>query len=198
MAITFIDKVRTTIQKYRMLDGRDKILIGLSGGPDSVALLQALLTLKKEYSLDIHIAHLNHKFRGDESAGDQRFCEAIAERLRLDITCEEIDVPKIAKEKGISSEEAGRFERYDFFRRIARKKNIKKVAAAHNKDDQAETVLMRAIRGSGMLGLGGMQPLKDMEGVTIIRPLIEVSRREIFPVLIYNIDCYGCTEIYYY
>jgi len=162
-----------------MLQRHDRILVGLSGGPDSVVLLQCLAALRKEYSLDLHIAHLDHKFRGEESAKDRRFCEGLAKGMRLEITCEEIDVPRIARQKGISPEEAARFERYDFFKRLCRRKNIKKLAVGHTRDDQAETVLMRAIRGSGMAGLGGMLAIKDMKGLTIIRPFIEISRHEI-------------------
>jgi tRNA(Ile)-lysidine synthase len=175
----FIDRVRNTINKYNMLRNGDRVLVGLSGGPDSVVLLYTLNILKKEYALDICIGHLDHRFRGEESKEDREFCKEIAKGLNLEIVCEEIDVPKIADEKGISPEEAARIERYNFFRRVARQKSIHKVAVGHTKDDQAETVLMRAIRGSGMLGLGGMSPVKYIEGITVIRPLIEISRSEI-------------------
>ncbi|MFC1666804.1 tRNA lysidine(34) synthetase TilS [Candidatus Omnitrophota bacterium] len=174
-----IDKVKVTIKKYNILQKHDRILVGLSGGPDSVTLLYVLFALTKEYLLNVHVAHLNHKIRGGESASDRRFCEEFAKKLNLDIVCEEIDVTKIAKEKNISLEEAARFERYGFFKRTADAKKIKKVAVGHTRDDQAETVLMRAIRGSGMLGLGGISPIKDIRGLTIIRPLIEISRQEI-------------------
>ena len=162
-----------------MFKKHDKILIGLSGGMDSVALLHSLLALKKDYVLDIVIAHLDHKFRGKESKEDRIFCEDLARKLNLEIVSEEIDVPKVVKEKGISPEEAARFERYDFFKRQCKIKNIKKIVVAHHKDDQAETVLMRIIRGSGMAGLGAMNPVKDMEGFIVLRPLIEISRSEI-------------------
>lgn len=175
----FIEKVRRTIKKYRMLDKHDKVLAGLSGGPDSVVLLHVLLQLKKEYGLDIHAAHLDHGFRGEESREDRRFCERLAKKMKLDITCKEVDVPTIARQKEISLEEAARLERYDFFRQVCSKKNIRKIAVGHNKDDQAETVLMRVIRGSGMTGLGGISPVRDLAGLTIIRPLIETTRREI-------------------
>jgi len=175
----FIDKIRTTIKKYQMLQKGDRVLVGLSGGADSVALLHAFLVLKKETSFYIHIAHLDHMFRGEESVGDRKFCEGLAKKMKLDMTYKEIDVQRIAKEKGISPEEAGRQERYDFFKEIAKARDITKIAVAHNKDDQAETVLMRVIRGAGMLGLGGMSPVKEMQGIRIIRPLIETSRQEI-------------------
>jgi len=175
----FIYKVRDTINKYNMINMYDRVLIGLSGGPDSIALLRALLKLGSKFSLTICVAHLDHGFRGEESRADRKFCEDLAKKLGLEISCEEIDVPKVAKEKGLSPEEAARFERYDFFKRVAAAKKITKIAIGHNRDDQAETVLMRVFRGSGMSGLGGISPVKTMGGLTIIRPLIEVSRREI-------------------
>lgn len=162
-----------------MIKMYDRVLVGLSGGPDSIVLLHALLELRHEFSLTIYIAHLDHGFRGEESSTDRKFCEDLAKDLRVDIVCEKIDVPKIAKEKGLSPEEAARFERYDFFKRMAAAKKITKVAIGHNRDDQAETVLMRVFRGSGMTGLGGIRPVKSMGNITVIRPLIEISRREI-------------------
>lgn len=155
------------------------VLTGVSGGPDSVTLLHVLHALKKEYSLNILIAHLDHKFRGEESKTDRRFCEGLAKVYGLEIVFEEIDVPRIAEEKGISPEEAARFERYNFFKQVARERGIEKIAVGHTRDDQAETVVMRIIRGAGMKGLGGINPVKDMYGFRIIRPLIEVSRKEI-------------------
>lgn len=186
LSTDFLEKVKSTIKKYSMLEKKDKILVGVSGGPDSVTLLCALCAVKKEYLLDILVAHLDHKFRGEESDADREFCESLAKKYNLEIVSEQIDVPKIAKEKGISPEEAARFERYDFFKRVAREKDIKKIAIGHTMDDQAETVLMRLIRGAGMLGLGGMSPVKDMQGFKIIRPLIEVSRKEIEAFISWN------------
>lgn len=174
-----IDKVKSTIDKYNLIEKHDRVLVALSGGADSVALLRVLYGMKEQYSLDIYVGHMNHQFRGKEADKDAAFCKKLAEDLGLDISYCEIDVPKIADEKGISPEEAGRQERYAFFMKIASKKNINKIATGHNRDDQAETVLMRAIRGSGMTGLGGISPLRKMRGFTIIRPLIEVTRKEI-------------------
>ncbi len=155
------------------------MLVGLSGGPDSVTLLHVLCSLKKEYSLNILIAHLDHKFRGEESKADRKFCEDLAKKYDIEIAWEERDVPRISEEKGISQEEAARFERYDFFKRAAKEKGINKIAVGHTRDDQAETVLMRIIRGAGMKGLGGISPVKDMQGFKVIRPLIEISRKEV-------------------
>jgi tRNA(Ile)-lysidine synthase len=175
----FLDKIKSTIRKHNMLQKGDSILVGVSGGPDSVTLLHVLDSLKKEYSLNILIGHLDHKFRGEESAGDRKFCEELAKKYNLEIIWEEIDVPKAAKEKGISPEEAARFERYDFFKRTVKERGMDKIAVGHTRDDQAETVLMRIIRGAGMKGLGGISPVKDIQGNKIIRPLIEVSRKEV-------------------
>ncbi len=179
MSVNFPDKIKSTIKKYNMLRKNDGVLVGVSGGPDSITLLNVLNGLKKEYALNIVIAHLDHKFRGEESRADRKFCEDLAKKYNIEIVCEEIDVPRIAKEKSISPEEAARFERYAFFKRVALEKGIDNVAVGHTRDDQAETVLMRVMRGAGTLGLGGMKPVKDMPGFKIIRPLIEVSRREI-------------------
>jgi tRNA(Ile)-lysidine synthase len=175
----FLDKIKSTIKKHNMLQKNDGVLVGVSGGPDSVTLLHVLNSLKKEYSLNILIGHLDHKFRGEESIGDRKFCESLAEKYSLEIVWEEVDVPKIAKEKSISPEEAARTARYDFFKTMAKEKGIDKIAVGHTRDDQAETVLMRIIRGAGTKGLGGINPFKEMPGFKIIRPLIEVSRKEV-------------------
>lgn len=174
-----IEKIKATIKKYNMLEKGDKVLVGFSGGKDSMTLVHILNSLKKEFNLKIYLAHVNHKFRGKESDADTRFCKNIAERFKLGIVCERIDVPKVVKEKGLSAEEAARQKRYGFFAKVCKKKGIKKIAVGHNKDDQAETVLLRLLRGAGITGLGGMSPVKEMKGITIIRPLIEISRKEI-------------------
>ncbi|MBU3911846.1 MAG: tRNA lysidine(34) synthetase TilS [Candidatus Omnitrophica bacterium] len=179
MPATFLDKIRSTIKKYRMLDRHDSVLVGLSGGPDSVALLHALAAIKQDYSLKIYIAHIDHMFRGEESKQDRKFCQDLAESMGLTAFCEERDIPKIAEEKGMSSEEVARLERYEFFFRVARENSVDKIAVGHTKDDQAETILMRMIRGSGLSGLGGMNPVKDMKGMVVIRPLINATRQEI-------------------
>ncbi len=179
MPTTFLDKVKSTIKKYNMLQKGDSVIAGISGGPDSITMLRVLAELKEEYSLNILVAHLDHKFRGEESSEDRRFCEGLAKGYGIEIISEEIDVPRISREKGISPEEAARFARYDFFKRIAKERGITKIAVGHTRDDQAETVLMRIIRGTGMKGMGGISPVKDMQGFKIIRPLIELSRKEV-------------------
>ena len=133
MPTTILNKIKSTIEKYNMLQKNDKVLVGVSGGPDSITLLHILNSLKKEYLVDIVVAHLDHKFRGEESSSDRIFCEGLAKKYGLEIVFEEIDVPKIAKEKGISPEEAARFERYDFFKRTAKERGIKRIAVGHTR-----------------------------------------------------------------
>jgi tRNA(Ile)-lysidine synthase len=171
-----LDKVRSTIKKFRLIEKRDKILVGVSGGPDSVALLLILESLKKELDISLHIAHLDHMLRS-ESFEDREYVEGLAEKLRIPMTCARIDVKKLAKKGSI--EEIARNARLEFLFNVANKIRAKKIALGHNLDDQAETVLMRILRGSGLYGLSAMLPKRKISGFQIIRPLIEVKRREI-------------------
>lgn len=141
-----------------------------------MALIFLLHRLSKEWSLKLHIAHLDHGLRKD-SPDDRKFVENLAKKLNLPVTSARIDIKKIAK-KG-SLEEICRNARLGFFFNIARSIKTKKVALGHNLDDQAETVLMRLLRGSGLYGLSGMLPKKTIAQFQIIRPLIEVRRKEI-------------------
>ncbi len=175
----FVTKVKETIKKYGMLKKGDGVVVGVSGGPDSVALLFLLNSLKKEFNLSLHIAHLNHKLRGQESEQDLYFVNNLAGRLKIPITVQEEDVLKKAWMQKQSVEEVGRQLRYDFFVRVARDKKMKKIAVGHTRDDQAETILMRIIRGSGLSGLCGIPASRQLEGCLIIRPLVESSRCEI-------------------
>ncbi len=177
--VDLIQKVKDTIARYRMTRRGDKILIGVSGGPDSVTLLHILNILSKELDFSIHVGHLDHMFRGEESRQDRLFVEELAGKLNLPFSYEETNVPEIIKTRDISPEEAARSARYEFFKKIAIEYNLDKVAIAHTKDDQAETVLMRFIKGSGVLGLTGIPAYKELNGLIVIRPLIEVWRSEI-------------------
>lgn len=174
-----IETVKDTVKKHRMLERKDKVVVCVSGGPDSVALLHALLSLREEMGIVLYLAHLNHKFRQEESDKDQAFVEQLAAKLNLPITAKRVDVPRLVKEKGVSAEEGGREARYEFFFEVARSVGSQKIALGHTKDDQAETVLMRILRGCGLLGLCGIPATREMEGTLIIRPLIEVWRKEI-------------------
>lgn len=173
------DQAKETIAKYGMLKKGDGVVIGVSGGPDSVALLFLLNSLKKEFSLTLHIAHLNHKLREQESEQDSCFVNDLGERLKIPVTVDCQDVLKLARMKKDSVEEMGRRLRYEFFVKVARDKKMKKIAVGHTADDQVETVLMRIIRGSGLSGLCGIPPTRYLNECLIIRPLIESSRAKI-------------------
>ncbi|HIE29331.1 TPA: tRNA lysidine(34) synthetase TilS [Candidatus Poribacteria bacterium] len=172
----FIKKVKSFIFDNRMIGPGDKIVVGVSGGPDSLALLYALFYLKDELNFTLHIAHLDHKFRGVESAADAKFVEEHARKLEIPFTIEAIDVPSIIRRNRLSSEDGARRIRYQFFDRVAAEVNADKVALGHNADDQAETMLMRLFRGAGSHGLSGIPKVRDGR---YIRPLLSSSRSEI-------------------
>ncbi|MCF6464563.1 tRNA lysidine(34) synthetase TilS [Clostridium sp. Cult2] len=169
------DKVLKTIKEYKLIEEKDNIVIGLSGGPDSMALLYILLDIKEEMDFNIFIAHVNHGVRGQEALADERFVEALAKELNLPYYSKTVNMDKYAKEQGLSSEEAGRALRYGFFREILAKIGGGKIAVAHNKNDQAETLLMRFFRGTGIDGLKGM----EYKSGDIIRPVLGIERGEI-------------------
>lgn len=170
------EKVINTIEKYKMLSKGDKVIIGLSGGPDSTALIHILSTLRDLYNIDLFAVHINHMIRGKEAVRDEEYAKSLAESFSIPFYLKRVDVLKVAKEMKMSTEEAGRIIRYNFFDEIAKKVNANKVALAHNMNDQAETMIMRFIRGSGISGLSGINPIRDEK---YIRPLIECSREEI-------------------
>lgn len=165
--------VRAALARHRMVAPGDKVLVGVSGGPDSLALLHVLWRLRAEIGVALHVAHLNHLLRGEQAAEDAAFVRAVSEGLGLPCTVEEAPVARLARERGLSLEEAGRVARYDFFRRLAAATGAARVALGHTRDDQAETVLMRLLRGAGPSGLAGIPPVRDG---WVIRPLLAVSR----------------------
>jgi len=169
------EKVLQTIKKFDMLSFNDRILIGISGGPDSVTLLNVLLSFKKRYNLSFFIAHLDHMLRGKESDEDVNFVKNLAQELGLPCEVKSYNLTKIARKEHLTLEEAARKYRYKFYLETAKKFNTNKIALGHNADDQVETVLMRFLRGSGLEGLMGIPPVRGK----IIRPLIECSRAEI-------------------
>lgn len=169
------EKVLQTIKKFDMLSFNDRILIGLSGGPDSVTLLNILLSFKKRYNLSFFIAHFDHMLRGKESDEDVNFVKNLAQELGLPCEVKSSNLTKIARKEHLTLEDAARKYRYKFFLETARKFKTNKIALGHNADDQVETVLMRFLRGCGLEGLMGIPPVRGK----IIRPLIECSREEI-------------------
>ncbi|HHW14053.1 MAG TPA: tRNA lysidine(34) synthetase TilS [Firmicutes bacterium] len=175
-----LGRVRRTVERYRMLAPGETVVAAVSGGPDSVALAHLLLRLSEEYSLSLHVAHLNHRFRGAEAEAEARFVAELAERWGLPVTVGEEDVPAHLARCGGSAEAVARRFRYAFLERVADSVGAVRIALGHQADDQAETVLMNLLRGAGPRGLGGMPPVR---GGRYIRPLLQVSRREIMAYL---------------
>jgi tRNA(Ile)-lysidine synthase len=171
-----LEAVKNTIKKYNLIQDGDRIVVGVSGGPDSVALLYILNNLKKELKISLHVAHLDHMLRID-SHKDRAFVQNLCNKLQAPISTAAVNIKEIAK-KG-SVEEIARNARLGFLFRVAKEAKAKKIALGHNFDDQAETVMMRILRGAGLYGLEGMLPKRDIAGYQIIRPLIEVRRKEI-------------------
>lgn len=174
------DEVLETIKKHRLIEEGDQVVIGLSGGPDSIVLLYLLLDIQKDIDFNIHIAHVNHGIRGKDALADEKFVENLAKKLDLPYYSKTVNMNKYAKEKGISSEEAGRELRYGFFREILKDLDGGKIAVAHNKNDQGETLLMRFFRGTGIDGLKGMEYIND----DIIRPILGIEREDIEKYLV--------------
>lgn len=171
-----MDKVGDTIKKYRLIRKGDKILVGVSGGPDSLFLLLYLFGLRSRLGIDLHIAHVDHALR-EGSSGDASFVKSWAQRLGIPISMVRLG-DGLAGKKG-SLEENCRKARIDFLVRVAKKIRADKIALGHNLDDQAETVLMRLLRGTGLSGLSGISLKRSIKGMIFIRPLLETSRKEI-------------------
>ena len=150
-----IDKVRKTIEKYRLIEKGDRVLIACSGGADSTALTLLLKELEEEYSLTLFLAHFNHRLRA-WSDNDEAFVQRMAQDHSLRLFVGSEDVRTYAKDEKLNLEEAGRMLRYEFLRKTARKLDAAKIATGHTMNDQAETFLMRIIRGSGLRGLSGI------------------------------------------
>ncbi|MBI3583085.1 MAG: tRNA lysidine(34) synthetase TilS [Nitrospinae bacterium] len=166
-----------------MITEKDTVLVGVSGGIDSITLLYSLFFLKDDLKCSLVAAHANHGLRGEQSDKEAEFVRKIADELKLPSVIEKIDVLGYMTEKGLSKQAAARELRYDFFERTAKKTSANKIALGHNANDQAETVLIRLLRGSGAKGIAGIKPVRACsersESNKIIRPLIEIRRDEI-------------------
>ena len=167
------------VKKENLLCDGDRVLLGVSGGADSVCLVFSFLDLKAEYDLTLFVLYVEHGIRGEESVRDGAFVEALCRRLSVDYTTVSVDAKSYAKTNHLSLEEAARMLRYDAFYEIAEKRGCNKIATAHNANDNAETILFQMIRGSGRKGLSGIAPKRSMGPFTIIRPLLCVTRAEI-------------------
>ncbi|PRR73908.1 tRNA lysidine(34) synthetase TilS [Neomoorella humiferrea] len=169
-----LERVRQTIRRYELLEPGDKVVVGVSGGPDSLALLHVLNTLREEFCCTLHVAHLNHCLRPDAEA-DAEYVRKLAAEWGLEATIEGRDVAAYQRAKHLSLEEAAREVRYSFLQEVAAAVGATKIAVGHQADDQAETVLLNLLRGSGLTGLKAMVPRRGQ----IIRPLLFISREEI-------------------
>lgn len=175
-----------------MLNKHDAVLLGISGGPDSLALLLLFLKLKKKSNgcLKLFAVHINHKIRKAESDTDENFVRTLCKKHKVKLFVRNIDVVGLAKKKKLSLEDAARNARFKVFELICNQNNIKKVALAHTKNDQAETFLMRVLRGSGLQGLSGIWPVRKHNNIVLIRPLLNISKKEILQFLRASGDTY--------
>lgn len=183
------EKIVNDIVNYDMIHTGDKILVGLSGGADSVFLLYALMMLRDKFRIKVCAAHVNHGIRGNEAIKDQIFSEKLCNKLDITFFTENFNVPEYAKTNKLSDEEAGRKVRYSYFTKLCSMHNCDKIAVAHNMNDSVETVVLNLIRGCSLNGFRGIQPKNG----NIIRPIIGISREEIETFLADNNIDY-CTD----
>ncbi len=189
-----------------MFRGPARWVVGVSGGPDSTALVHALRAVSQKHDLDwaLHVAHLNHGLRPDEADGDEAFVRELAASLQLPCTCERIDVHGLIEREGGSTEEVARRVRYEFLERVALQTASKRVAVGHHADDDAETILHRICRGTGLRGLAGMQPERPIQNgsrITLVRPFLHFPRNRIEEVcraegIAYRVDSSNAQPIY--
>jgi tRNA(Ile)-lysidine synthase len=194
-ATELLKRVRGTIDRCQLLQTGQRLVVGVSGGPDSLCLLHVLMELRSRYTIELHVAHLNHGLRGRESEADAAFVSELAVEWHLPATIESQDVSVWAEEHKLAIEEASRQVRYAFLVKVARRTGAQSVAVGHNADDQVETVIMHWLRGAGLGGLRGMllsSPLLELRlgealaeqdrrgsGLLLIRPLLETWRSDI-------------------
>ncbi len=166
------EQVRATIDRYRMVQAGDRVLVAVSGGPDSLSLLHVLRSLAVELDIELAVAHLNHKLRGESSDQDEAYVAGLCANWGLPCFVSHEDVAARARRQGLSLEEAGRGARYEYFSALAAEHDFNRVALGHTATDRGETVLINILRGSGLHGLRGIPPVRGI----FIRPLITTSR----------------------
>jgi tRNA(Ile)-lysidine synthase len=172
------DRVRSTIRSRRLLKKGTTVVVGVSGGPDSVALLHILWSLRYELGIKLIAAHFNHRLRR-AADGDQKFVERLAVKLNIPF----VSGRSKTRQRQGSLEDWARRERFEFFAAVVRKHRAQSVALAHTQNDLAETVLMRLLRGTGLLGLRGILPERRINGVCFIRPLLDLSKDDLLDYL---------------
>lgn len=173
---TLLKQVKRSIDHHHLLDQGDRLIVGVSGGLDSMVLLHLLNAYRQEYDLFLIIAHVNHGLRPDESPKEAELVQNESRRLGFPFEYGEFNVKEFQKARGLSLQDAARRIRFRFFNDLLRKHGAQKIVLGHNADDQVETILLRLIRGSGLKGLKGMLPIREGK---VIRPLLETWRREI-------------------
>lgn len=166
------------IVKNNLLDNSKSLLLGVSGGPDSLTMLFLFNKLKKKLGVEIAAAHLDHGFR-KESKSEAEFVKRFAAKLEIDFYCRALNLPQIIKSKKTSAEAESRYQRFKFFKEVMLKNNFDLLSLAHHNDDQAETVLLNLFRGSGLNGLVGIEAKSSYQDIKIIHPLLEFSKKEI-------------------
>lgn len=177
-----IDKVNNFIADNNMINAGDRIVLGLSGGADSVCLLILLLDMGPRLGIspeDIFAVHINHGIRGQEADEDEAFAKALCQEKGVSFICYHKDIAAYAKELNMSVEEAGRKYRYQCFEAVTKEQGCSRIAVAHNKNDMAETVIFNMLRGSGLKGMAGMRPVRGK----VIRPILDITRDEILEYL---------------
>lgn len=168
------EKVRNIITKYNLLDKGDSVIVGVSGGPDSMTLLTLLLELKEEYNLQIYVAHVNHMIR-ENAIKDEEYVKKFCDKNNIKLFIKRENIIEKSKQDKKGLEETGREVRYNFFEEVSKNTNSNKIAIAHNLNDKIETIIMNLTRGTGISGLKGIEPKREK----YIRPLIEIERSEI-------------------
>jgi tRNA(Ile)-lysidine synthase len=166
--VLMLDKIKSTIEKYNLIDKNDKIVVGVSGGPDSICLLHVLYTL----GYNLCVAHVNHGLR-ENAVLEEIFVQDYCNKLNIPVFTKRVNLKEILN--GMTTEEAGRRVRYDFFYEVLEKEHCTKIATAHTANDKAETIIMNMLRGSGITGLKGIEACRN----NIVRPLIEITREEV-------------------
>ncbi|WP_423237139.1 tRNA lysidine(34) synthetase TilS [Clostridium vincentii] len=164
------------IVENNLVSDGEGVVVGLSGGPDSVCLLNLLCSLRQDMNLKIAAAHVNHMLRAEDADKDEEYARNLCKKFKVEFFCKRVDINKYSKDKGLSSETAGREVRYAFFDNVMERLNFSKIATAHNSNDQAETVLMRIMRGTGLEGLTGIPVKRDEK---YIRPILFMERKDI-------------------
>lgn len=170
-----LNQIRSFIQKQHMLESGDRVIIGVSGGADSMCLLNVLINLRQEYQMSLYVVHVNHCIRGAESDQEEDYVRRFCEDHNVILSCFRVPIPDLAKSQGKSVEETGRNIRYEIFYQEANRFNCHKIAIAHNMNDNAETLLFQLFRGSMVQGATGIKAVRDR----IIRPLLETKREVI-------------------